>query len=134
MRTKRFLTRSKAPFVICGVLLACSGGCGRNLVFTTYTMFGVEIKGEGTMPTALRLAYKRFEGALIPVDISDDAKAHSVLATIDARQGAFHVHISQVFATGRAAKIAADLEGAQGARGEPGPLSDALRAAKGIAP
>lgn len=101
-------------------------------MFATYTMFGVEIKGEGITPTAIRLAYKRFEGAVVPVDASakDDVKAHSVLAGIQAEQDLWVVRINQVFATGEAARIAATTEVAAAKAKTTGPIGSALSAVR----
>ncbi len=101
------------------VLAAMGTGCGRDLVFTTYTTLGVEIKGVNNVPTSLRLAYKRFEGAIIPVDLKatdhDDnqahAPAHSIFAGMDVQQGGFGVKVAQVFASGKAATNAAKKGG-----------------------
>ena len=105
-------------------------GCTKDLVFATYTTVGVEVTGMDGIPTSVKLAYKRFEGAIIPVDPTDeDSPAHSVLATINTKQVGFGVHVNQVFATGEAARLAAEAEKNAALEGERGPMSNALSAA-----
>ncbi len=88
-------------------------GCARDLIFTTYTTVGVEVKGTNNIPTAMRLAYKRFEGAIVPVQLNKPGNAHSIFAGMEVKQHGFRVQVAQVFATGEAAILAAggDAEG-----------------------
>ena len=106
-------------------------GCAKDLLFMTYTTLGVELTGQGNIPTSVRLAYKRFEGAVIPVDPKTGAEALSVLASIDAEQSLWTVRVNEVFATGEAAKTAATTESMYAAAGEPGPVAAAIEAVRG---
>ena len=66
---KRILPSSLA---LAAVVLA--SGCQSNqLVFTTYTKVGLNISGTGEVPNNFTFGYKRFEGAIIPVDPSKAA-------------------------------------------------------------
>jgi len=102
-----------AILLVAAWLVICVSGCGRHLIFTTYTTIGVEVKGVNNVPTALRLAFKRFEGAVVPVDPSErdengnEREMHSVVSGLDFKQSAFRTQVAQVFATGDAATIAA---------------------------
>lgn len=103
--------------IVIGAFAPLMSGCGRDLIFTTYTTVGVEVKGVNNIPTALRLGYKRFEGAVVPVDLkARDAQekhlpAHSIFAGMEVEQKAFGVRVAQVFATGEAAKAASAAAG-----------------------
>lgn len=55
---------------------------------------------------------------------------HSVLATIDTEQNLWNVKIKQVFATDKAADIAARMEKLAAGNGKPGPFSQALKKIK----
>ena len=87
------------------VLLAGSGCHNDALVFTTYTKVGLHASATGNMPNNLMFGYKRFEGAIIPVDpTKPESDVASVYAAISLTNGWFSgIHLQQVFATGDAA-------------------------------
>ncbi len=103
---------TKTIFVVLAALVAA--GCGTNtLVFTTYTNLGLDVSAANGTPTKAVLGYKRFEGAIIPVDPSKrtatEGDAMSVYAAIDMRnQWLDGLTVLQVFATGDAAVKAAE--------------------------
>lgn len=83
-------------------------GCGStdHLVLTTYTKVGIEVSTVDGKPTQLVLGYKRFEGALVPVDPHADpeTEAMSTFAAFNMRNGWWDgVKIDQFFATGKSA-------------------------------
>ena len=93
-----------------------------HLAFTTFTKVGLDISAAESTPTSAMFGYKRFEGALIPVDPKDTdidpGDVHSVYAAIDLNnQWLGGIDIKQVFATGEAAVNAAK---------NPQPLTQAL--------
>jgi hypothetical protein len=97
---------------LAGALLA-GAGCagGKHLVFTTYTKTGLDITVADGAPTEAVFGYKRFEGAVIPVDEeSDTADAHSIYAGLCIENSWIKgLALGQVFATGEAAEgIASD--------------------------
>ena len=90
--------------------LACfalvGSGCHNDaLVFTTYTKVGLHASATGNTPNNLMFGYKRFEGAIIPVDpTKPESDVASVYAAISLTNGWFSgIHLQQVFATGDAA-------------------------------
>ena len=90
--------------------VACLGligtGCHNDaLVFTTYTKVGLHASATGNTPNNLMFGYKRFEGAIIPVDpTKPESDVASVYAAISLTNGWFSgIHLQQVFATGDAA-------------------------------
>ena len=96
----------------CLVLAAAGMSCGcrsKDLVFTTYTKVGLHMTAEGTTPTSLQFGYKRFEGAIIPVDPAVAATngvvtVAPIYAAVSVTNGWFSgIAIRQVFATGAAA-------------------------------
>ena len=107
-----------------GALVVLTGCKTDHLVFTTYTKVGVEVAAVDVQPSHATLGYKRFEGAIIPVDVGrkgdDDApktsedmkkKVASVYAEMDVENGWFKgIDISQVFATGKAATTYIETE------------------------
>lgn len=130
MRSRNAKLKWTCAAAMCGLQIGLAG-CARNLLFSTYTTLGFELQARGTMPTALRLAYKRFEGAIIPVDVGDVTvpEAHSVLASFDANQTWFQgIRITQVFATGAAAELAARTEREAAEKGMRGPISSLVHA------
>lgn len=49
---------------------AAAGGCSANhLVFSTFTKVGLDVAVADSQPTSAMFGYKRFEGAIIPVDL-----------------------------------------------------------------
>lgn len=94
-----------------GLLLAAAvalAGCASHdkVVFATHTSYGVDVSGTAAVPDHVSLSYSRREIAIVPRKTNGDA--HSVLGGMDS-----DVHwwngslISQTFATGEAARIAA---------------------------
>ena len=90
--------------------LACSAN---HLVFTTTTKVGLDLSGSQAQPGNLMFGYKRFEGAIVPVDVAaamnnPGVDAMSVYALINLDNKWFEgLNILQIFATGEAAKHAA---------------------------
>lgn len=88
-------------------------GCQSNqLIFTTYTKVGVNITATGEIPNNLTFGYKRFEGAIIPVDPSKAANGNPEMPSVYAAIAVTNkwgkgLHIYQKFATGAAADKAA---------------------------
>ncbi len=87
------------------VLLAAAGCHNDALVFTTYTKVGLHASATGNTPNNLMFGYKRFEGAIIPVDpTKPESDVASVYAAISLTNGWFSgIQLQQVFATGDAA-------------------------------
>lgn len=84
----------------------------KNLVFATFTKTGLDISATGGTPTSAMFGYKRFEGAIIPVDpetsTGAETDAHSVFAAMELNNDWLSgLDILQVFATGDAAVRAA---------------------------
>ena len=85
------------------------GGCrSQHLVFTTYTKVGLDVSTTNGQLANGTFGYKRFEGAIIPVDESSTAgnpeDAKSVFAGIAIRNGWLRgLELRQVFGTGQAA-------------------------------
>lgn len=98
--------------LIAALGLLATGCASRTLVFTTYTNVGLDISAANGTPTSAVFGYKRFEGAIVPVDptrrTETDGDAMSVYAAINLKnewlQG---LSVVQVFATGDAATSAA---------------------------
>ena len=91
------------------ILMICPGCSSKNLIFTTYTTVGLDISATDAKPTKAVFGYKRFEGAIVPVDPTDETKeAMSVYAGINLKnQWLQGLDLVQVFATGKAAENAA---------------------------
>ena len=92
-----------------------------SLIFTTYTKVGLDVTATGATPTEAVFGYKRFEGAIIPVEPpepadpndpqANDPKTHSVFAGLCIKNGWLGgLDIHQVFATGAAAEKTADRD------------------------
>ena len=102
--------------VLSAALLALTllPGCQSNrLVFTTYTKVGIDLSATNTSASGLMLGYKRFEGALVPVDMAKatgaDTDLMPVFAALDMKNGWFQgIRLVQLFATGTAAINLAD--------------------------
>lgn len=97
-------------------VVSLTPGCGstNHLVFTTHTKAGLDITATNGTPSGLMFGYKRFEGAIVPVDTKgalaagQEPKMMSIYASLDLNNGWFQgISIFQVFATGRAAENAA---------------------------
>jgi hypothetical protein len=95
--------------LVCSLGLIGTGCHNDALVFTTYTKFGLHASATGNTPNNLMFGYKRFEGAIIPVDASKEAsEVASVYAAISLTNNWFSgLHLRQAFATGLAAENAA---------------------------
>jgi hypothetical protein len=65
IKRNRFLLAVGACLVV--FVAACAS---RSLVFTTYTDIGLDVGLANDVPAKVVLGYKRFEGAVIPVDLS----------------------------------------------------------------
>lgn len=107
------MRQHSATACIVTVAALLSWGCTTNtLVFTTYTNFGLDISAANGTPTKAVFGYKRFEGAVVPVDPSKrtatDGDAMSLLAAMDLENGWLNgLTVVEVFATGPAAVNAA---------------------------
>lgn len=105
--------KSRLP-LLAGPLLLVTLGCSSNrLIFTTYTKLGIDVSASNGTTTGAMLGYKRFEGALIPVDpakaTGEAGDIGSVLAVLDFDNGWFQgMKLFQIFATGKAAEDAAN--------------------------
>jgi len=101
-------------------LCACASD---SLIFTTYTKVGLDISATNQVPTQANFGYKRFEGAIIPVDIENStavestadeesklpSDAKSVYAEVFVKNSWVQgLTIKQRFATGAAADKAAN--------------------------
>lgn len=93
------------------MLAAASLGCTANhLVFTTYTKVGLDVSTTNGQMVDGVFGYKRFEGAIIPVDHAANAgvadpKMASVFAGVSVRNSWINgLDLAQVFGTGEAAK------------------------------
>jgi hypothetical protein len=98
------------------LLLAVAGGLtgcrSTDLVFATYTKVGLHMTSEGSVPTSVQFGYKRFEGAVIPVDPTQATNGAAPMAPLYAGIAVTNgwlsgISIEQVFATGAAATNAA---------------------------
>ncbi len=88
--------------------LALAGCRSDHLIFTTTTKVGVELSATDGVPTSAVLGYKRFEGAIVPVEDPQSGaqadEAASVFAAIDMdNRWLGGLDLFQVFATGEAA-------------------------------
>ncbi|MCR9093060.1 MAG: hypothetical protein NXI30_02475 [bacterium] len=99
----------------CATALFSASGCSvssDSLIFTTYTKVGLDVSATDGTPTEAVFGYKRFEGAIVPVDeTSDEPATHSVFAGLcieNSWLGGLDIH--QVFATGAAAETAANRD------------------------
>ena len=93
----------------CCLVVICAGCKNDTLVFSTYTKFGLHASATGNTPNNLMFGYKRFEGAIIPVDASKtNSDVASVYAAIGLTNSWFSgLQLQQVFATGAAAELVA---------------------------
>lgn len=92
-----------------GLAVVMTGCAQRSLVFTTFTKVGLDVTAIDGNPSSLMFGYKRFEGAIIPVDPmpgQDGAPAMpSVFASVAVTNKWFKgLHVKQRFATGVAAE------------------------------
>lgn len=113
MRVSRGLRLAALGLVLTGA--ACSSD---HLVFTTYTKVGLDITLQDGAPTDAVLGYKRFEGALIPVDLEKAPEIHSIYAGLCVTNSWVQgLALGQVFATGTAAEnVAGSAERSQEAQ------------------
>jgi len=106
------------PVAALAALASVSGCKSNHLIFTTYTKVGLDVSTTDGQPTSALFGYKRFEGAIIPVDVDEQEMvgdpeipkdARSVYAAIDLENSWLQgLKIYQVFATGEAATQAAN--------------------------
>lgn len=100
-----------AGLVLATTALLC--GCQSNdLVFTTYTKVGLHISAVDSTPTSVNFGYKRFEGAIIPVNRETATGKPEEAASLYAGMAVTNswlrgLYIRQSFATGEAAVQAA---------------------------
>lgn len=98
---KRNLIR-KLPIAVMALVAGCQS---TNLVFTTYTKVGLNITAVDAQPTSLMFGYKRFEGAIIPVNPDKEpgvvAPVYAAIAITN--KWLSGLRITQAFATGDAA-------------------------------
>lgn len=100
----------KTPLLLLTLAALLAGGCQSNqLVFTTYTKVGLNITATGELPNHLMFGYKRFEGAIIPVDPAAVTNGNPEMPSVYAAVGVTNkwfkgLHIYQKFATGAAAE------------------------------
>src|SRR5688500_2713359 len=91
------------------VCIACGCASQKRVIFTTQTAAGLDISGNGPIPTKVAFAYNRHELAFVPP--KDDGTSHSIYGGLDA-DIRFKIPpdyiIKQVFATGQAATNAAN--------------------------
>ena len=93
--------RTLLALSLSGLLTGCATG---QLTFLTYTKVGLDVSTTEQQPTAAVFGYKRFEGAIIPVDKTDE-EAASVYASIDLENHWLcGLDVVQLFATGKAAE------------------------------
>jgi hypothetical protein len=106
------MNRAWAQCLILAGALAVAAGTGgcrtRNVVFATNSSIGLDVSGVTTqaVPDHVSVAYDRKEVVYVP---KGSVKDPSVLGTLDAELGWFNgVAVSETFATGSAARVAAD--------------------------
>ena len=101
-------------FSVLVLVILCLGCEANHLVFTTYTKVGLDISATDAQPTQMMLGYKRYEGAIVPVELPESAgevqeEAMSVYSAMELRNDWFDgLEVLQVFATGQAAVNAAE--------------------------
>ncbi len=113
----RHPTHTKARLVSLAWLPLLIVGCTNQLAFSTATRFGLDISQRADQQPEITLGYNRAEIASIPVagkeeevkDADDVHDAYSVLGTFYVYYGkpGEGLHLNQVFATGMAARKAA---------------------------
>lgn len=94
------------------VIAACTGCKATHLLFTTYTKVGLEVTATGGQPSSAVFGYKRFEGAIVPVDPANkDGAAEDVVSLFSAidveNNWMSGLDVFQIVATGEAAVNAA---------------------------
>lgn len=93
-----------------GLAAALTSGCqSKQLVFTTYSKVGLHVSATGQVPNNMIFGYKRFEGAIVPVDLAKAAEGNPEIASVYAAIAITNkwgngLHIYQRFATGAAAE------------------------------
>jgi hypothetical protein len=93
-----------ALFLLLTAPIGCATG---SLAFVTYTKIGLDVSATDSQPTAALFGYKRFEGAIVPVDGGEE-EAMSIYAAIDLENHWLcGLDVVQVFATGQAAENSA---------------------------
>src|SRR5688572_27142218 len=98
---------SKLATILLVIEIVAATGCTPRLVFATKTNLGLDVSGTAQVPDKVSFTYGRYEGAIVPR--SETGDPYSVYGGLDADvkfwQG--DLTISQEFATGAAAQIAA---------------------------
>jgi hypothetical protein len=124
MKRKKKLLRPRVALLLGSLLLPILGcGCKSYLAFGTATKFGLDITQKADQTIEVSMGYRRSEMASIPVapegdgssDASDTDDAYSVLGRFNVtygdpwKTGADEgLHLKQFFATGMAARKAAE--------------------------
>lgn len=100
--------RMVAEVSVLAAVILFAAGCGSSLIFTTYSKVGLDMSVANGAPAEAVFGYKRFEGAILPVDPSRPKEIGSVFAGMQVDNGWVDgLCIDQVFATGGAATAAA---------------------------
>lgn len=106
--------KRNAVFLAAIPLIFTAGCANESLFFGTKTSIGIDISATAGSPSA-NLGYERTEIAIVPP--KQDGNAHDVLGGIDADLSlANGVRIKELFATGRAARLAAGKADTQNSR------------------
>jgi hypothetical protein len=108
----------RIPPLLATIAVMFASGCqaDKNLYFTTYTKVGLHATSVGGQPDSVVFGYKRFEGALIPVDPETATGKPQDMASLYAAIGVTNgwlsgLKIKQVFATGAAAEMISTNQG-----------------------
>lgn len=119
------MTMNRNALVLLAMLWVNVGCAPKHLIFTTYSDLGLDIAGTDGQPTKAVFGYKRFEGAIIPVDVAapppgaQEPDVMSVYAAIDVENHWWRgLDVFQVIATGQAADNVAS---------NPDPVRDLVR-------
>ncbi|MBI5938694.1 MAG: hypothetical protein HY850_12720 [Betaproteobacteria bacterium] len=100
--------KPSALYLLAAPLVFTAGCATESLFFSTKSSIGIDVSATNGAPRA-NIGYDRTEVAIVPAKADGDA--HSVLGGIDADLSLNQVRIKQLFATGEAAKLAADKPG-----------------------
>lgn len=96
--------KRSALYLLATPLIFTAGCANESLFFATKTSVGIDISASNGSPRA-NIGYDRTEAAIVPA--KPDGSAHSVLGGLDADLSFNQVRIKQIFATGKAADLAA---------------------------
>ena len=137
--TKLLRTLEALRLSICMITTTAILGCSNYLVFTTSTKFGIDASQDGNQPPKVILGYKRAEVAIIPAEHKAATETEDIYAVLGdfcvmanpslydwvdtvfkprskrpADQVKDSLQIRSIFATGMAARKAADNPAIQG--------------------